>query len=96
MAADKSDKLTSDLLEFYGTECVHCNAMRPLVERMEKELGVKVQRIEVWHNEANARLMKDFDKGFCGGVPFFFNRKTNKWICGAVPYERLKAWAQGK
>ncbi len=67
--------------------------MEPLVERLEAEQEVKVARIEVWHNEANAKLMKEYDKGYCGGVPFFFNKKTGKWICGEADYERLKAWA---
>lgn len=91
-----ADKITSDLIEFYGTECVHCRKMEPLIQRLEGETGLKVQKIEVWHNEANAVMMRNFDKGFCGGVPFFINRKTNKWICGSTPYDSFKAWAQGK
>jgi len=67
--------------------------MEPLVERLEAEEGVKVARLEVWHNDANARLMREHDKGFCGGVPFFFNKKTEQWICGGADYERLKKWA---
>jgi thiol-disulfide isomerase/thioredoxin len=84
------------LLEFYGRECHFCREMEPLVKKLEEELGVKVKRIEVWHNAANAKLMEQFDKGFCGGVPFFFNKKTGKWICGATTYEKLKEWALGK
>ena len=86
----------SDLLDFFGTECVHCHEMDPLVERLEQELKVKVERIEVWHNEKNAELLRQLDKGFCGGVPFFYNCKTGKWICGSCSYEKLKAWARGK
>jgi len=67
--------------------------MEPLVERLETEESVKVARLEVWHNEANAKLMKEYDKGYCGGVPFFFNKNTGKWICGSADYERLKKWA---
>ncbi len=81
------------LLEFFGAECPHCHQMDPLVERLESEEGVKVARLEVWHNEANAKLMREYDKGYCGGVPFFFNKKTGKWICGSADYERLKKWA---
>jgi hypothetical protein len=66
--------------------------MEPLVQRLEAEEEVKVARIEVWHNEANANLMKEYDKGYCGGVPFFFNKRTGKWICGEADYERLRAW----
>jgi thiol-disulfide isomerase/thioredoxin len=85
-----------DLLEFYGTECPHCIEMEPLIKKLEKETGIKVERFEVWHNSKNANMMKEFDKGFCGGVPFFFNKKTKKWVCGSTSYENLKKWAQGK
>jgi thiol-disulfide isomerase/thioredoxin len=84
------------LLEFWGRECPHCKAMKPLVERLEKKLKVKVEQLEVWHNEKYARLYTEYDKGLCGGVPFFFNETTGEWICGEATYERLKAWALGK
>jgi hypothetical protein len=67
--------------------------MAPLVERLKEETGVKVETREVWHSEANAMIMKQYDKGFCGGVPFFFNKKTGKWICGEADFDRLKQWA---
>ncbi len=81
------------LLEFYGEECPHCNLMRPLVEKFEKEEGVKVEQYETWHNEENAKKMREYDKGYCGGVPFFFNTDTEKYICGEASYEELKEWA---
>jgi thiol-disulfide isomerase/thioredoxin len=89
-------KEVSNLIEFYGTECVHCRVMAPLIEKLEKEEKVKIKKIEVWHNEANARLMQQIDRNFCGGVPFFFNIKTGKWICGSISYDKLKDWALGK
>ncbi len=67
--------------------------MVPLVERLEEEEKVKIAKLDVWHNEQNATLMKQYDKSYCGGVPFFFNKKTGKWICGETDYERLKQWA---
>ncbi len=92
----EADAIKSDLLDFYGTECPHCHDMDPLVARLEQETGVRVQKIEVWHNAKNAELLAKLDKGFCGGVPFFYNKKTGKWICGSTSYEKLKAWATGK
>lgn len=80
------------LLEFYGRECPHCLRMEPLVAQLEKETGIKVEKYEVWHDQKNAELMKQYDKD-CGGVPFFFNEKTGESICGSVPYEMLKEWA---
>jgi len=67
--------------------------MAPLVERLEEEEKINVGKLEVWHNEANAKAMREYDKGYCGGVPFFYNKKTGKWICGETDYERLKKWA---
>lgn len=85
-----------DLLEFYGTECVHCKAVGPLIERLRVEEQIEIQRLEVWHNEKNAALMRQLDKGYCGGVPFFYSKRTGKWLCGSVDYETLRRWAQGK
>ena len=75
--------------------------MEPFIERLEKEEGIKIRRLEVWHNSENAKLLKQYDKNsdgseFCGGIPFFYNEKTGKKICGNAKYERLKAWAEGK
>jgi len=70
--------------------------MEPLVEQLEKETGVKVERLEVWHNDDNAKKMDGYDKGRCGGVPFFINTDTGAMICGEVSYEDLKSWASAK
>jgi thiol-disulfide isomerase/thioredoxin len=85
----------SDLLMFTGTECDHCHEMEPLVEKLEKEENVKVERIEVWHNADNMKRLQELDDGKCGGIPFFFNKKTEKWICGSAEYDKLKEWALG-
>ncbi len=86
----------SDLMMFTGSECPHCHEMDPLVEKIEKELKVKVEKLEVWHNDKNNKLLQELDKGRCGGVPFFFNKKTKKFLCGEVDFKTLKKWAQGK
>lgn len=85
-----------DLLEFYGTECPHCIDMEPFIERLQKE-GIELTRFEVWHNEKNKKLFEQVDNGKCGGVPFFFNRKTGKFLCGSTTsYDQFKKWATGK
>ena len=86
----------SPLIEFFGKECPHCAEMEPLVDRLKGEEGVEILRYEVWHNEQNATLMRQYDQDQCGGVPFFYNSKTEKWLCGIVSYEKLKEWALGK
>ncbi|MEK7091578.1 MAG: hypothetical protein AAB900_01185 [Patescibacteria group bacterium] len=81
------------LLEFYGEACHYCLEMEPRVEKLEKEPGVKVEKYETWHNEENARKLDEIDRDLCGGVPFFYNTETKKFICGGADYEELKAWA---
>lgn len=87
----------SPLLEFYGIECDHCVEMEPLINQVEKEIKYPIQRLEVWYSSENAELLQKLDKGaVCSGVPFFYNKKTRSWICGATTLPNLKAWATGK
>ena len=86
----------SHLLEFFGTECPHCVRMHKLVEKLEKEENLKVDALEVWHNKENEKKLEALDKDLCGGVPFFYNTKTDKFICGEADYKELKDWALGK
>ena len=84
------------LLYFYGDGCEHCEEMHPAIEKLEKELGIELKKLEVWNNAENDKIWKSYDKGLCGGVPFFFNTKTKKYICGEAEYDQLKDWATGK
>lgn len=81
------------LLEFYGETCSHCITMKPVVERFEKEEGITVEKYEVWNNEENATKFRSYDKGLCGGVPFFFNTESGAHICGEASYDDFKKWA---
>ena len=83
------------LLEFYGKECPHCIAMMPLVEKLKAE-GMKIEQHEVWHDEKNAAELEKHDRGLCGGVPFFINTTSKKFICGGTDEESLRAWANGE
>jgi hypothetical protein len=69
--------------------------MHDLVVRLQKEEGIKVESLEVWHNKENEKRLLELDKDMCEGVPFFYNTKTKKWICGEADYKELKAWALG-
>lgn len=82
------------LLEFYGKECPHCLSMMPIVEKL-KEGGIEIQQFEVWHDEKNAAEMEKYDRGLCGGVPFFFNTASKRFICGGTDEESLRALAKG-
>lgn len=84
------------LLEFYGETCPHCIAMKSIVEEVESELGVQIEKYEVWNSEENIEKLKEYDKGLCGGVPFFYNTDTEKFLCGSVSKDELLAWAKGE
>jgi thiol-disulfide isomerase/thioredoxin len=89
----------SKLIMFYARECPHCKAMMPHVERLENETKVVLEKLEVWHDDKNADLMRSFRPIIgpkCGGqlrTPTFLNTTTNDVLCGEVPYEKLKEWA---
>jgi thiol-disulfide isomerase/thioredoxin len=90
------------LVMFYARECPHCKNMMPLVDKLEKEESIKFERLEIWHNEKNADLMRSFRPVIapkCGGqlkTPTFFNTETNDVLCGEVEYKKLKNWVTKK
>lgn len=90
----------SKLIMFHGRECPHCAKMRPLVDKLDEEEGIKIEKLEVWHDEKNAdkmRSFRDIITAKCGGqlrVPTFLNTETNNVFCGEVEYDELKAWAK--
>lgn len=81
--------------EFYGEECPHCLRMRKLTDQLMKDYPqIHIERKEVWHDKANMDLIKECDSGDkCGGVPFFYDTDTKKWLCGEVTYDEIKDWA---
>ena len=82
------------LYEFYGSECGHCLKMMPMIDKLIEE-GIQIEKLETWHNEANAETLAKYDRGLCGGVPFFYNTESKHWICGEADEETLRKWAKG-
>ena len=91
----------ADIIMFHGRECPHCKVMMPRVDKLETETGLSVERLEIWHNEKNADLMrfhKDVLAAKCGGqlrTPTFFKPDSSDVLCGEVSYDTLKTWALG-
>eukprot|EP00275_Glaucocystis_incrassata_P000693 EC120298.1.p1 GENE.EC120298.1~~EC120298.1.p1 ORF type:complete len:145 (+),score=26.13 EC120298.1:84-518(+) len=85
-----------NLMEFYGIGCDHCDDMKPHIAQVEKEIRRSFARYEVWENEKNLKILQKLDRGLCGGIPFFYNRKTRDYICSATSADNLKNWALGK
>ena len=80
---------------FYGEECPHCHDMLPIVDKLIAE-GIKIEKLEAWHNEENAKKQEGLDSGKCGGVPFFINEESEQWICGGTTEENIRKWAAGE
>ena len=87
-----------ELLFFYGLECPHCLRMEKFVDKLAKEDGHKIRKVEIWHDEENNKMMEklDCEEEPCGGVPFFLNQHSGNTVCGEVTYKELKEWAEGK
>ena len=87
------------LVMFYGRECPHCKKMLPLIEKLEQETPIRIEKHEVWHDEKNADLMRGLAEAIapkCGHqlrVPTFVNMETKDAMCGEVDFEKLKDWA---
>jgi thiol-disulfide isomerase/thioredoxin len=91
--------MMAHLLMFHGQECPHCRRMMSRVEKLENETGIRFERLEVWHDETNADLMRSYSEQIapkCGHqlpVPTFLNPESKDAFCGEVEYEQLKDWA---
>mmetsp|Transcript_21615 Transcript_21615/g.46219 ORF Transcript_21615/g.46219 Transcript_21615/m.46219 type:complete len:113 (+) Transcript_21615:90-428(+) len=85
------------LIGFYAEQSPESKRMRYLTTLLEEELpGTRVLWLESWTNPLNERLRATIDiRNQCGGVPYLFNRKTGKVLCGIVAYDKLRRWAQG-
>ena len=87
---------------FYGKECPHCHVMLPLADKLSKEEKIKVEKVEVWHDQKNAdrmRALRNVIEPACGGslgVPVFVDEKNKRAFCGEQPYTELKKWAKLK
>ena len=88
------------LIEFHAAGADQCDEMKPAMSAVEKELGTRILKWDVWSDPAAYKLMQFLDKGpdgrsKCGGLPFFYNRKTGKIVCGATTEKNLMNWATG-
>lgn len=89
------------IIEFYGETCPHCLSMKPVVEKIEKDLNIEVTKLEVWNDTDNQKTMQQYQDIIgeaCGGfaaVPAFVNTKTNQALCGAHDAEDIIALING-
>eukprot|EP00371_Babesia_bovis_P001375 XP_001610022.1 hypothetical protein [Babesia bovis T2Bo] len=70
--------------------------MEPLIQQANQEFGLHIKRLDIASPSNYALLIKLDKVAHCGGLPFFYNLKTHRHICGATTYQNLVAWATGK
>lgn len=69
----------TEVILFYGKECPHCKDVEKFLANNNIPEKIKFESVEVWHNAANADLMKQ-KAGECKidpsgmGVPFLWAR----------------------
>ncbi len=89
------------IIEFYGETCPHCLSMRPVVEQLEKDLGLEIRKLEVWEHTDNQAEMKKYEAiiseacGGLAGVPSFVNTQTKQALCGAHDPADIKLLIEG-
>ena len=84
----------SGIVEFYGKWCGYCRMIDPAVDRLEREDGVEVTRLETWGNRRNKALMEslsDLFEEFNRGdytVPTFYDptKPRQKFACPTSIY----------
>ena len=85
------------LVEFHGPDCQHCEDMLPLMKKVEKQQKTKFRRYMVWEGTDEFDLLRILDsRTHCHGLPFFYNRRSHKAICGATTWENFREWAAGR
>lgn len=86
---------SSYLIEFHSDNCDHCDQMEPVLKRLEDDLGTKIRRINIFRRREFYGLMESMGHNECGGLPFYYNRRTGQAICGATSYTNLKRLGTG-
>lgn len=92
-------KHKNDKIFFYGTDCPHCEVMRPLIAKLAFDTGIVFDERDVWKNQSDYRIFENYQNQVmkkdpdCSGLPFFYNTRNHTYLCGEVSYRALKAWA---
>ena len=91
--------MKNHLIMFAGTDCPHCDGMRPLLAKLQFEAGLVVDERDIWKSETDYRMLENYRGSIiakdpeCNGIPFFYNTKTGGFLCGEVGYKELANWA---
>jgi hypothetical protein len=71
--------------------------MEKVVKKVERELGVKVERLDILRDRFARNLYEKIDEyEFKGKIPLLYNRESLQCIYGLETKSRVKAWATGR
>lgn len=74
-----------------------CDEMEKVVKCVEKDLGVKVERLDILRDRFARNLYEKVDEiEFEGKIPLLYHRESRQSIYGLDSMERVRAWAQGR
>lgn len=74
-----------------------CDAMETTVRQVEKELKVKVNRIDVLRDPAAEALLNLFSRnGESMQPPILFHRDSLQCLTGRATTDQVRLWAQGR
>ncbi len=82
------------IILFYGEECPDCTRVMPWLD----QLGVEIEKYEVWHNDENRKLREEYKELIETGcssydrVPSFIDVEKKRSICEPRTIEELKEW----
>jgi hypothetical protein len=78
--------LPAGIVLFYGQECPHCKIVEDFIAQNKIDEKVKINRLEVWHNKSNAKLLGNVATDICKitgnsvGVPFLYDGNGKCYI----------------
>eukprot|EP00979_Chaetoceros_neogracilis_P017839 scaffold10291_cov293-Chaetoceros_neogracile.AAC.10 len=73
------------------------DAMEKVVKQVEKELNVKVERMDILRDRFARNLYEKVDEiEFKGKVPLLYHRESRQSIYGLETKARVQAWAKGR
>jgi hypothetical protein len=74
-----------------------CDEMDRIGRSVEKELDVKVKRLDILRDRFARNLYEKIDEvEFRGKVPLLYHRESLQSIYGLDTKERVRAWAKGR
>jgi len=77
------------ILDFYADWCMPCNLLKPILEKIEKEVDIEIFKVNV---DKNQRLASFFNVLSIPTLVFIENGKEKDRIVGLVPEKILKDW----